>query len=103
MPKKSKYDQDCEDDEDINIQQWTPIVLKKEPILTKENVEITPDQFIHMLIEKREAMKLSQLQLNMKCKFPYKYTIRDIESKRTAITALELKKLCEILQLDLHK
>lgn len=98
MPKKH-----FEDEEDQDIQQWSPIILKKDPILTNENTEITIDQFIFMLKEKREAMKLSQLQLNTKCKFPYKYTIRDIESTRTPVTALELKTICNILDLNLHK
>lgn len=95
MPKK-----EYNDDEDENIQQWTPIVLIKEPILNKENKEVTVDQFIHALREKRELLKLSQIQLNTKCKFPYKYTIRDIESKRTPVTKLELKTISTILGLD---
>jgi len=96
MPKKY-----VEDEEDENIQQWSPIVIKKEPILQKDNTEITLDQFIFMLREKREILKLSQIQLNVKCKFPYKYTIRDIESKRTPPTALELKTINTILELNL--
>ena len=98
MPKKN-----YSEEEDENIQQWTPIILKRETILTKENIELSVDQFIHLLVEKREARKLSQIQLNTKCKFPYKYTIRDIESKRTPVTALELKTICSILDIDLHK
>ena len=35
MPKR--YD---EDEEDINVQQWSPVILKKEPILQKDNTEI---------------------------------------------------------------
>ena len=95
MPKK-----EYNEDEDENIQQWSPIVLKKEPILNKENKEVTADQFIYALREKRELLKLSQIQLNTKCKFPYKYTIRDIESKRTPPTKLELKTICTVLGLD---
>jgi ribosome-binding protein aMBF1 (putative translation factor) len=95
MPKK-----EYNEDEDENIQQWSPIVLKKEPILNKENKEVTVDQFIYALREKRELLKLSQIQLNTKCKFPYKYTIRDIESKRTPPTKLELKTICTVLGLD---
>ena len=98
MPKK--YIE--EEDEDNNIQQWSPVILKKEPILTKDNMEITIDQFIFMLREKRESIKLTQLQLNTKCKFAYKYTIRDIESKRTQPTALELKTISNILDLNLN-
>jgi ribosome-binding protein aMBF1 (putative translation factor) len=97
MPKKYE-----EYEEDENIQQWSPIILKKEQILKKDNTEITIDQFIFLLREKRELLKLSQIQLNVKCKFPYKYTIRDIESKRTLPTALELKTINTILELNLN-
>jgi len=96
MPKR--YD---EDEEDINVQQWSPVILKKEPILQKDNTEISIDNFIHMLREKRELLKLSQIQLNVKCKFPYKYTIRDIESKRTLPNALEIKTINNALELNL--
>jgi len=97
MPKKDFME------EDENIQQWTPIVIKKEPILTNDNVEITYDQFISMMINKRKELKLGVLQLNTMCSFVYKYTIRDIESRKTNATALEIKKICSILNLDLKK
>jgi len=93
MPKKNNYD----DEDDINNQQWAPIIITKEPIMTKDKVELTADQFLHKLISKREELKLSQIQLNMKCKFPYKYTIRDIESKRYNPTTLEIKTISNIL------
>lgn len=93
MPKKYE--------EDENIQDWTPVILKKEPTLQKDNTEITVDQFIYLLKKKRELLKFSQIQLNVKCEFPYKYTIRDIESKRTPPTALELKTISRILELNL--
>jgi ribosome-binding protein aMBF1 (putative translation factor) len=96
MPKKSEFN---ESEEDPNMQQWSPIVIKKEQILTKEKKEITIDQFIHKLIESREQLKLSQIQLNVKCKFPYKYTIRDIESKRTYPTALEIRTISLLLNI----
>lgn len=96
MPKKY-----FEDEEDENIQQWTPIIIKKDPIIKKDNTEITIDQFIFLLKERRELMKLSQIQLNVKCKFQYKYTIRDIESKRTFPTALEIKTINNILDLSI--
>ena len=84
-------------EEDPNIQEWSPVIIKKEPILTKEKKEITIDQFIHKLIETREQLKLSQIQLNIKCKFPYKYTIRDIESRRCNPTSLEIKTISNVL------
>jgi ribosome-binding protein aMBF1 (putative translation factor) len=88
-----------ENEEDLNIQEWSPVVIKKEPILTKEKVEITIDQFIHKLIQTREELKLSQIQLNTKCKFPYKYTIRDIESRRTPPTNMEIRTISLILNI----
>jgi len=97
MPRK-EYD-----DEEQNDQDWETIILKKEPILTKDNVEITNDQFIFLMKSKREELKLSVLQLNTKCKFPYKYTIRDIESGKSNATALEFKTICSILGLELKK
>ena len=93
MPKRYN----SEEEEDQNIQQWSPVVLKKEPILTKDNVVITIDQFISKLISKREELKLSQIQLNTKCKFPYKYTIRDIESGKSLPTAFESRTILTVL------
>ena len=63
MPKKTEFN---ENENDPNIQDWTPVIIKKEPILTKDKVEITIDQFIHKLLEKRNELKLSQIQLNIK-------------------------------------
>ena len=94
MPKNYEDPED-----DPNMQQWSPVVLKKEPIFTKDKVEITADQFIHKLIEKREELKLSQIQLNTKCKFSYKYTIRDIESRRTLPTNMEIRTISLILNI----
>ena len=96
MPKNSNFN---ENEEDPNIQEWSPVIIKKEPILTKEKKEITIDQFIHKLIESREELKLSQIQLNTKCKFPYKYTIRDIESRRTLPTAMEIRTISLLLNI----
>jgi hypothetical protein len=93
MSKKFK------NEEDPNIQEWSPVIIKKEPILTKEKVEITIDQFIHKLIQTREELKLSQIQLNTKCKFLYKYTIRDIESRRTPPTNMEIRIISLILNI----
>jgi hypothetical protein len=97
MPRK-EYD-----DDEQNNQDWDPVIIKKEPILTKDNVEITNDQFIFLMKSKREELKLSVLQLNTKCKFPYKYTIRDIESGKSNASTLELKTICSVLGLELKK
>jgi len=96
MPKKGF----SEEDEDQNEQQWNPIVLKREPIIIKNNVVLTNDQFISMMRNRRELCKLSVLQLNTKCKFPYKYTIRDIESGRSIPSAIEIKTISSVLELE---
>ena len=93
MPKK-EYD-----DEEQNDQDWEPVILKKEPILNKDKSELTIDQFIYLMRNKREELKLSVLQLNTKCKFPYKYTIRDIESGKSSPSAFEIKTICTILNI----
>ena len=95
MPKK-----EYNDEEDQNDQQWDPIVIKKEPIIMKNNIVRTYDQFLSLMINKREELKLSVLQLNTKCKFPYKYTIRDIESRKSIANPLEIKTICSILKLN---
>ncbi len=93
MPKY--YD----DEEDQNQQDWEPLKITKEPILTKDNKVITNDQFISMMRNKREELKLTVLQLNTKCKFPFKYTIRDIESGKTAPTLTEIKTIKSVLDI----
>jgi hypothetical protein len=93
MPKKY-----YEDEEDPNIQEWSTVVIKKE-VIHKDIVNYNHDQFIKNMIQKREELKLSQIQLNVKCKFPYKYTIRDIESKRVEGTLLELKTIASVLEI----
>ena len=92
MPRK-------EYDDEQNNQDWDPVIIKKEPILTKDNVKITNDQFIFLMKSKREELKLSVLQLNIKCKFPYKYTIRDIESRRTPPTGMEIRTISLLLNI----
>jgi ribosome-binding protein aMBF1 (putative translation factor) len=94
MPKRYNSEEEEQDQ-----QNWSPIILRKEPILTNSNVELTIDQFIHKIIQKREELKLSQLQLNTKCKFSYKYTIRDIESTKTQPTAFEVRTISTILNI----
>ncbi len=95
MPK-NEYN----DEEDQNDQQWDTIVIKKDPIIMKNNTVRTYDQFISLMINKREELKLSVLQLNTKCKFPYKYTIRDIESRKSIANTLEIRTISSVLGLN---
>ena len=84
MPYKEYDEEDYE-------KEWEPVILtnKKEKIVTKpieSNKEI-----IESIIKKRTDQKLTQLQLNQKCKFLYKYTIRDIENGKNIPTLSELR------------
>ena len=84
MPYKEYDEEDYE-------KEWEPVILtnKKEKIVTKpieSNKEI-----IESIIKKRTDQKLTQLQLNQKCKFIYKYTIRDIENGKNIPTLSELR------------
>lgn len=90
--------------EDEFDQQWDAVVVRKDQkkitqvIVNNKKLDmISRDK----LIKKREELQLSQLALNVKCKFPYKYTIRDIESGHSPVTLTELKTINTILELDI--
>ena len=85
-------------------QNWNNVVIKKEA--KKEKVEEIPVKILNpesrqLMINKREELKLSQIALNTKCKFPFKYSIRDIESGKAAVNLTELRMINNILDLNL--
>jgi len=91
-------------------QQWENITIKKEskketqiikPIQVEIPVKILSVESRQLMINKREELKLSQIALNTKCKFPFKYSIRDIESGKTAVNLTELRMINNILDLNL--
>ena len=90
--------------EDEFDRQWDAVVVRKNqnkitpPVVNNKKLDmISRDK----LIKRREELQLSQLALNVKCKFPYKYTIRDIESGHSPVTLTELKTINTILELDI--
>ena len=91
-------------------QQWENITIKKEskketqiikPIQVEIPVKILSVESRQLMINKREELKLSQIALNTKCKFPFKYSIRDIESGKAAVNLTELRMINNILDLNL--
>ena len=96
--------------EDEFEQQWENITIKKEskketqiikPIQVEIPVKILSVESRQLMINKREELKLSQIALNTKCKFPFKYSIRDIESGKAAVNLTELRMINSILDLNL--
>jgi ribosome-binding protein aMBF1 (putative translation factor) len=96
--------------EDEFEQQWENITIKKEskketqiikPIQVSIPVKILSVESRQLMINKREELKLSQIALNTKCKFPFKYSIRDIESGKAAVNLTELRMINSVLDLNL--
>jgi ribosome-binding protein aMBF1 (putative translation factor) len=90
-------------EEDDHEQQWDTVKIGKS---IKTDPTIIPNKILDnesriQIINKREELKLSQIALNMKCRFPYKYTIRDIESGKTTVSLTELKTINTILELNI--
>ena len=90
-------------EEDDHEQPWDTVKIGKS---TKTDPTIIPNKVLDnesriQIIKKREELKLSQIALNMKCKFPYKYTIRDIESGKATVSLTELKTINTILELNI--
>jgi len=89
-------------------QQWENVTIKKE---AKKEIQILKPELIpvkilslesrQLIINKREELKLSQIALNTKCKFPFKYSIRDIESGKAAVNLTELRMINNVLDLNL--
>jgi ribosome-binding protein aMBF1 (putative translation factor) len=91
-------------------QNWENVVIKKEPqkqkdipVIRKEEipVKILSLESRQLMINKREELKLSQIALNTKCKFPFKYSIRDIESGKAAVNLTELRMINNVLDLKI--
>jgi hypothetical protein len=90
MPYREYNEEDYE-------QEWDNVVIsKKETTVTNQEISnkvISDKDIVESIIKRRTALQLSQLQLNQKCKFTYKYTIRDIENGKNKPTLLELRKI----------
>jgi len=85
-------------------QQWDNVIIKKEekkPIEVEVPIKILSLESRQLMINKREELKLSQIALNTRCKFPFKYTVRDIESGKAAVNLTELRIINNVLDLNL--
>lgn len=89
MPYRDYNEEDYE-------QEWDKVIISKKEKIVNEQV-LSDKEIVESIIQRRIALELSQLQLNQKCKFEYKYTIRDIENGKNKVTLLELRKINLIL------
>ncbi len=78
-------------DEEDYEKEWEPVILSNKKEKTTIQPVLSDKEIIESIIKRRTELKLSQLQLNQKCKFTYKYTIRDIESGKSKPTLTELR------------
>ena len=63
---------------------------------------ISNDEIRNRITKKRTELNLTTLQLNQKCKFIFKYTIRDIESGKTISTLTERRAIEIALGISLN-
>ena len=90
MPYREYNEEDYE-------QEWEPVKLSNKTEKVTNQKVLTDKEIVTSIIKRRTDLQLSQLQLNQKCKFTYKYTIRDIESGKTKATLSELRQINLIL------
>lgn len=89
MPYRDYNEEDYE-------QEWENVVISKKENIVNNQV-LSDKEIIDSIIKRRTNLQLSQLQLNQKCKFTYKYTIRDIENGKNKATLTELRRINLIL------
>ena len=97
MPRRDDnyYDNDNENDiqpMDVKIYRSTT---------TSVVPQISNDELRNKIINTRTSLNLTQLQLNQKCKFQFKYTVRDIESGKSIPTLTEKRSISVALGIDL--
>jgi len=96
MPRRDYND----DDDNDNHEQ--PIDVKIYRSTTTSVVpQISNDELRNKIINTRTALNMTQLQLNQKCKFQFKYTVRDIESGKSIPTLTEKRSISVALGIDL--
>ena len=96
MPRRDYND----DDDNDNHEQ--PIDVKIYRSTTTSVVpQISNDELRNKIIKTRTVLNMTQLQLNQKCKFQFKYTVRDIESGKSIPTLTEKRSISVALGIDL--
>lgn len=105
MPKRY-YDDEEEDEQPIDLKIYRSTTTSVLPGASRDGPlrdgpQISNDEIRNQIIKARSALNMTQLQLNQKCKFQFKYTIRDIESGRTVPTLTEKRTISVALEIDL--
>ena len=99
MPRR---DYNIDDNNDNNNYNEQPIDVKIYRSTTASVIpEISNDELRNQIIKTRTALNMTQLQLNQKCKFQFKYTVRDIESGKSVPTLTEKRAISIALGIDL--
>jgi ribosome-binding protein aMBF1 (putative translation factor) len=92
MPRRDYTDD--EDDQPIDVKIYRSTTEQIIP-------QISNDEIRNQIIKARTSLNLTPLQLNQKCKFQFKYTIRDIESGKSIPTLTEKRAISIALGIDL--
>jgi len=93
MPRRD-YNDDEEDEQPIDVKIYRSTTEQIVP-------QISNDELRNQIIKTRTSLNLTPLQLNQKCKFQFKYTIRDIESGKSIPTLTEKRAISIALGIDL--
>lgn len=91
MPRR---DYDDTDEEILDVKIYRSTIATAQP-------QISNDELRNQIIKTRTSLNLTPLQLNQKCKFQFKYTIRDIESGKSIPTLTEKRAISIALGIDL--
>lgn len=93
MPRRD-YNSEEENDQAVDVKIYRSTTIQISP-------QISNDDLRNQIIKTRTSLNLTPLQLNQKCKFQFKYTIRDIESGKSLPTLTEKRAISIALGIDL--
>lgn len=93
MPRRD-YNSEEENDQPVDVKIYRSTTIQISP-------QISNDDLRNQIIKTRTSLNLTPLQLNQKCKFQFKYTIRDIESGKSLPTLTEKRAISIALGIDL--
>ena len=93
MPRRD-YNSEEEKDQPVDVKIYRSTTIQITP-------QISNDDLRNQIIKTRTSLNLTPLQLNQKCKFQFKYTIRDIESGKSIPTLTEKRAISIALGIDL--
>lgn len=93
MPRRD-YNSEEENDQPVDVKIYRSTTIQISP-------QISNDELRNQIIKRRTELNITSLQLNQKCKFQFKYTIRDIESGKSIPTLTEKRAISIALGIDL--